>query len=609
MAQLDPITIKVIAEDVASKVLAQVREEIAKTGKAGEATGSSMAGLAEGLKGVAVAAGLAIGIREIVGFLKEGAQAAAEFDEAMTGLNLQISETSEAFVGKLRTATKGTVSDIQLVASANRALALQMKEDNVPELFAIAEAKGKLFGLSTSDAFDKLVTGIETGSPKILSRLGVSGIGGAMDLYAASTGRTTAELSDTERQQIALNLVLDNGASSLKLAAAASDSNADALQRQSAEWENLKIEIGDRFTPVLIAGGEATNFLLKTLGDATEGFKRLLVVSSDQDKILKLADAYQKSGLTFAEFADKAKGKVLEADGSLREFNKDLDDPAIKTYSAELWGVQLLLGDNIDATDKYALTQRTLKNALDDGILSLDEAQFLMKQGTVALGDLNQKWLDVQATVEGKPLKFGFDLSELNQAKGTVDSIVSEMQQLLGQNDLTEKRLTLLKNIVDETRLGPGGTLKIDVGQFAQEGAFANTQDAQNFLKQNQISDASANSSVFGIQAEIDAAIARNDREKERLTIIDQIGGKVVEQTQNIKEQATLIDKENTAQKTLQNTAKQYSEDVQTTVPAVNTLLEKRASIVEREAAAQKSLADDAERYLETLEAIAAIGG
>jgi alkaline phosphatase len=63
---------------------------------------------------------------------------------------------------QLRISSQGTVSDLNLIKSANKSLALGVATDaeSIGTLLEIARLKGKAFGLTTTEAFNDIVTGL-----------------------------------------------------------------------------------------------------------------------------------------------------------------------------------------------------------------------------------------------------------------------------------------------------------------------------------------------------------------------------------------------------------------------------------------------------------------
>ncbi len=170
---------------------------------------------------------------------------AADFTKAGAGMN-RLEESSSALANSmganmteimrsLRETSLGMVSDYDLMSSASRAMMLGISADadQMSQLLEVAALRGRAMGLSTTQAFNDIVTGIGRTSPLILDNLGI-----VMDAdtsyanYAQSIGKTVEELSKAEKQQALLNGVLESTAPLLA-------STGGLLMDQAGQWERL----------------------------------------------------------------------------------------------------------------------------------------------------------------------------------------------------------------------------------------------------------------------------------------------------------------------------------------------------------------------------------
>lgn len=156
----------------------------------------------------------AVGIpTSIAGLVALGKRAIATVGE-MQQLNAQVSMLSGAFeqlagtdasemLETLRTASHGMISDYDLMLSANRAVVLGVASNSqdLSKLMEVAMARGQAMGLSTTQAFNDIITGLGRNSPMILDNLGiVIDAEKAYKDYATAIGMASDEL--TKNQQI-----------------------------------------------------------------------------------------------------------------------------------------------------------------------------------------------------------------------------------------------------------------------------------------------------------------------------------------------------------------------------------------------------------------------
>lgn len=165
----------------------------------------------------------------------------ANTEQAFRGLADSAGESADVMLGKLRTASRGMITDLDLMTNANRAMMLGVTQnaDQMAGLLEVAATRGRALGRSTADAFTDIVTGIGRMSPLILDNLGiVTGGEKAFDAYAETLGKTAAELTDVERKQFLVNKVLGETPTQTKAA-------VDSIATVGVAWQNYKAALGE----------------------------------------------------------------------------------------------------------------------------------------------------------------------------------------------------------------------------------------------------------------------------------------------------------------------------------------------------------------------------
>lgn len=241
-------------------------------------------------------------------------QSSAKIDatrQSFDALAISINTTGDLLLGKLRAAAKGTISDANLIQSANSGILLTEGQiaGNLPRLLEIARASAKATGDDVGFVFDSLVKGIARGSPLIIDNAKITlDAEGAFKRYAASVGKTTDELTRQEQQQATLNAVLEAGTQIIQKTGGATDTNAEAIARLSANAENAKNAFG---TFISFGLGEAAIRLNATadgIGNVINWFKQFGTTVPGAEAALTAFDAEMaKSGdVTKAEAAYQA---------------------------------------------------------------------------------------------------------------------------------------------------------------------------------------------------------------------------------------------------------------------------------------------------------------
>lgn len=246
------------ANDQATAVINRVESALGNLAQSASsaAGGGLIGGLIGGLVGAgSVAAldavrGLASGV---VDFGIGAAQAAGQAATLRTSLDYLAggSQNAAAMLEQMRQAARGTVSDTDLMLSANRALTLGVV-DSAREAAQLLEASAKLgrsLGLSATEAFESAVTGIGRMSPQILDNIGVKAGAAVFDGYAESLGKTADKLSDVEKKQALVNVVISQAGGLPEQA----DNAATAFERMDAALANAKVALGELFGPTVAA--------------------------------------------------------------------------------------------------------------------------------------------------------------------------------------------------------------------------------------------------------------------------------------------------------------------------------------------------------------------
>jgi hypothetical protein len=207
---------------------------------------------------------------EVLGKLKQYAQFTWDFllDGAMLGETRSafqdyaqsVGRSGDEIVSKLKIASAGTIDEFNLIKTASLAMSLGVTKDadKMANLLEIAKNKARLFGVSTKQAFDDIVTGIGRASPKILDNLGIR--------IPAGFEKMTDGMSDADKVAKLFELTLDEGNKQLEAMGGVTYSGADSFRELEASWANLKRAGGELISNVLVPLNVA---LAKTLNLAT----------------------------------------------------------------------------------------------------------------------------------------------------------------------------------------------------------------------------------------------------------------------------------------------------------------------------------------------------
>ena len=172
-----------------------------------------------------------------------------------------------AVISELRNAARGTVSDLDLMQSANKALMLGAAKttDELKLLIEGGRRLGATMGLDATEGFERLATGIGRQSAKILDDLGIKlKASEVYENYARSVKTTVGHLSEEEKQVAYVSAAYAALKKHLEDQGDEQETANMGVARAVAAFENLSEHFGKRFLPAL---GEVANRWAKFIDD------------------------------------------------------------------------------------------------------------------------------------------------------------------------------------------------------------------------------------------------------------------------------------------------------------------------------------------------------
>jgi len=233
-----------------SKTFENLKQNVSKTT---EETEKNVKGLAKSLDflkdATKVAAGMLIrdAVKGAVDFMASGVELSAKLESLKASFQrlVEASGATNLSLESLRKATRGTVSDVELLQAANQALMLGLPADQLNELFEAAMKLGHTMGIDTAKAVESLATGIGRQSKLILDNLGITfQASDAYEWYAKQIGKTSGQLTENEKklawQKYAMMMVTERAK---ELGDTISEQQLK-LEQYQASVENSKVATG-----------------------------------------------------------------------------------------------------------------------------------------------------------------------------------------------------------------------------------------------------------------------------------------------------------------------------------------------------------------------------
>ena len=182
----------------------------------------------------------------------------AKFEKVNIGfqeLGKSVGFTSEA-LSKLKQATDGTVSSMELMKQANNAMLLGIvdSEDQMAELFDMAQRLASAVGQDAAFGIESLTTGIGRQSRLMLDNLGIIvRTEDAYKAYATQIKKNVSELTEQEKKTAFITAAMDSAREKVGRLGGEQETVSMILSETSATIGELSIALGKVFSPAVVA--------------------------------------------------------------------------------------------------------------------------------------------------------------------------------------------------------------------------------------------------------------------------------------------------------------------------------------------------------------------
>ncbi len=248
-----------------------------------------------------------------------------------TGQNIAYYETMLRKTGITAIESRASIASM---AAANMDLAKSS------QLARIAQDAAVIGNINSSEAFQRLVYGIKSAQVEILRNIGINvNFETSYKKLADQLGKTSQELTEAEKLQARMNLVVSAGADIAGTYEASMEAAGKKLQSTARYAEDAKVKLGQIFQPTLIAFVDAYTESLKFANEQLGAFIGYLDKFNSQADVSgqsmeTLARRYKEQAEIYksAEAAQQAmlKGKTGEEQNQImrtqrwREYAKQL---------------------------------------------------------------------------------------------------------------------------------------------------------------------------------------------------------------------------------------------------------------------------------------------
>ena len=251
----------------------------------------------------------------VINGLKQSIAMAAEMEGVKRGFdNLAKSSgfSTKAF-SKFKSATDSTIDSLTLMKQANNAMLLGItdSEDQMAQMFDVAQRLGQSLGIDTVQSIESLVTGLGRQSKLMLDNLGIMvDTNGAYEDYASSIGKTTSQLTDQERKTAFVNAAMAEANSLVKQLGEEQLTTKDALAQVATAAGDLAVIFGDKL-------GKSVRFVSKHLIGIMENVELFIdwadgmnTVAEAQDQLLISSEVLDRIALRY-DLVNESSGSLV----------------------------------------------------------------------------------------------------------------------------------------------------------------------------------------------------------------------------------------------------------------------------------------------------------
>lgn len=261
------------------------------------------AGIVTAFAGVATISALTSFTKQVVGIASQ-AEAVRKAFQRIDG---------DKYLQGLRDATRGTVTDLELMKRAVMAENFQIPLEQLGSLFEFARRRAEETGQSVDYLVNSIVTGIGRKSPLILDNLGISAVAlkdkmNGVTMETASIGDVATAVGSIAREQLA-----SMGGEAVTA--------AQKLAGVATKWENIKLRIGEAITE-----SDAFNGSIDTLNGIMDNI--------EAKSILEASRVISFGMDQFVKDFQSGKVTVEEAETRIEEYSQTMNKlaPLFDTY-------------------------------------------------------------------------------------------------------------------------------------------------------------------------------------------------------------------------------------------------------------------------------------
>lgn len=364
----------------------------------GDSAKQQFGGIADAVKGFmagAVVAAIGKAIEALIDFGKEASKFKGIAD-SFKSIATSMGQDSEALMNRMRTSTRGMISDLELMKNANIAMSKGLDMTQVEEMARIAAAASKSTGQSMNETFALVLDGLAEQKGKILEQVGMSfDAAKALDVYAASLGKTADQLTIAEKNQGFLTAALKVGGAMADVVGSSKLLTFNQiLEKSAAGMENLKARIGQAALPALTA--------LANVFDQTMDKMKGNGVSTE-----KLKSGFDSFGKLVAFVGGAIMGNISNIVTAFKSLGRIIEATANQALASFRIALAVLQKDTAEAERQMMYLKNETNNVgnatKDLAVAVIDLATGSYRQGQQAVENYTKALAEQRAETERAP--------------------------------------------------------------------------------------------------------------------------------------------------------------------------------------------------------------
>jgi len=454
------------------RALNEMDRKLAHSKKSADNLNQGFKNLTTSVKGFAAAAGLAFGVREITAFIKESAVLAGQMD----GVRQAYERVADPnLMNRLKEATRGTVSEFQLMKTVTTASNFGIALEQLPTLLEFARRRAKDTGIEVDILVEKIIKGIGRKSVLILDDLQVSA--SQIKEQLGGVAVESASVADLTR---AIGNIAGKAYSDFAEGAL---TTAEQLAITTAELENAKVAFGEWLAPATSAWANFQLDVIQGIPKFIENIKNFFDFSNwikiTEENIQKLEDSMgraltqtEKSKIAASGFTQTQKDLIK----GLIEYKQEQDNASKSTEK----GADLIEGatektrDFTDATLEQLEAMRDMgemTNLTEKELENLEkrlEAIYLLAGATRAAISFAVS-PDERETTDGTDRDAGMAFEEeMSNAEASVAAFLEANRGLLEKLDQNRQAVFQLASSISGTLGNAFASAMVNMKNFGQ---------------------------------------------------------------------------------------------------------------------------------------------